>query len=49
MNHPGIFLIYFHLFEQALIFLHLMNVKNVRLVFVAGIRTHSLLNMSLLQ
>ena len=45
---PGLYLIYFRLFEQTLQFLQQINVKNVHAVYGAGVRTHNLWNMSLL-
>ena len=45
---PSLFFIYFRLLKQTLQFLQQINVKNVHPVYGAGIRTHDLLNMSLL-
>ena len=46
--YPGLFLIYFRLFEHRLQFLQKINVKNVHPVYGTGIQTHNLWNMSLL-
>ena len=46
--NPGLFFIYFRLFKHTLQFLQQINVKNVHLVYGAGIQTHDLWNMSLL-
>ena len=46
---PGLSLVYFHLFKQTLQFLQHTYVKNVYPVYGAGIRTHNLQGMSLLQ
>ena len=46
-NH-GLFFVYFSLFKQTLQFLRQIYVKKFHPVFCAGIRTHNLLNVSLL-
>ena len=43
----GLFFICFRPFKQTFLFLQQLNVKNVHPVYGAGIRTHSLQNMSL--
>ena len=42
----GLFSFIVGLFKQAIHILQQINVKNVRLVYGAGIRTHNLSNMS---
>ena len=44
---PGLYFVYFRLFNQTLQFLQQINVKNVHPVHGTGIRTHNLSNMSL--
>ena len=46
---PGLFFIYFPLFKGKIQFLQQINVKNAHPVYIAGIRTHDLQDMSCLQ
>ena len=51
MGHHGLFFVYFRPFQaskQKLQFLQYINAKNVHPIYAAGIRTHDLLNTSLL-
>ena len=45
---PGLFFVYFNLFEQTLQFVEQIYVKNVPPVYGVGIQTHNPQNMSLL-
>ena len=46
--NPGLFFIYFRLFETHINFLHEINMKNVHSIYSAWIQTHDLWNMSFL-
>ena len=46
--NPGLFYHLFSAFSNKHYFLHQIYVKNVNLVYSAGIRTHNLRNISLL-
>ena len=47
-NKPGLFLIYYRSYQKTLQFLQQYTMKNVHPVSHVGIRTHDLLNVSLL-
>ena len=48
MGQPRPLFIYFRHFQTQITIVQQINVKNVHLVYVAGIRTHNIWNMSLL-